>query len=153
MKSSPITQLSGVQWWLKKRSAYFLRNFILIFAIVGILAFAFSFLDLSTLKMSEILFLLLFGGGIVLFGIDQFVKWKQNKTITVTKYWYGTIIDAHMERNHKKKSRRYFITADVNGKTMEGSCLVQTYNLAQKGQQILLFTLSGDKVFCVHPEM
>lgn len=146
-------QLSGMQWWLKKRSAYFLRNGIMVFAILGILAFAFSHLDFSSLKISEILFLVLFGGVFVLVGADQLTKWKRSKEVTIAEGWYGTVIDMRMERNRRKKTRHYYITADVNGKIMDGICLVQTYNRAQKGQSILLFTLSGNKVFCVHPDM
>lgn len=33
---------------------------------------------------------------------------------------------------------------------MEGVCLTETDNRAKIGDKILLFTLKGDKVFCVH---
>lgn len=145
--------LSGVQWWLKKRRAYLMRNFLMIFGILGILGFAFSRLDLRELDMAEILFLVIFGGFMLLIGLGQLKKWAQSKHTTITNHWYGVITGTHIEHNRKKKSRHYYITADVNGKTMEGICLTQTYNQAQKGQRILLFTLSGDRVFCVHPEM
>ena len=156
MNQSPNTSvinLPGVQWWLKKRRTYLMRNFLMIFIILGIMGFAFSQLNLRELETPELIFLIAFGGFLLLIALGQLKKWAQSKHIQITNYWYGVITDTRSEYNRRKKSRRYYITADVNGKTMEGICLTQTFNRAQIGQQVLLFTLSGERVYCVHPDM
>lgn len=88
---------------------------------------------------------------LVFFSGYQLVLWGRSFRLNVTNYWFGTIVDMYCIRNRKRKIRSYRIVADVNGKTMEGVCLLRTYNLAKIGDQVLLFTLEGDRVFCVHP--
>ena len=61
MNQSPNTSvinLPGVQWWLKKRRTYLMRNFLMIFIILGIMGFAFSQLNLRELETPELIFLL-----------------------------------------------------------------------------------------------
>ena len=152
-QSTSVTNIPGIQWWLKKRRAHLLRNFLMLFFILGIMGFAFSQMNLRQLELPELLFLIIFGGFLLLIALGQFKRWLQSKNTHITNHWYGIITDTRMEYNRRKRSRRYYITADVNGKTMEGVCLTQTYNRAQVGQRILLFTISSDRVYCVHPDM
>lgn len=147
-----VNNLSGVQWWMKKRSSHHLKNGFKILIIVCVMALFFCTAGLDTIEFREILFLAVFFLFFVFFSGYQFYLWRRSLKWSINEYWYGTIVDMRCIRNKKKKIRGYRITADVNGKEMEGVCLRATYNRAVIGDRILLFRLEGDKVFCVHPD-
>ena len=76
--------------------------------------------------------------------------------IKVDEYWCGTITNFYIRRhgstNNRKK--RHYIVANINGKEIDARCMPQTYRKAQQGQQIIVFSVKGDRrLYCVHPEM
>lgn len=151
MSEMYINELPGLRRWMKKRSIYFFRNGVMTLAILCMLAFLFWAAEIDFKNVKEVLFLACFFLFVAFYSCYQFVLWIRSLKWNIGNYWFGTIVDMHCIHSAKKKIRSYRITADVNGKMMEGVCRVDTYNRAKIGDRILLFTLKGDKVFCVHP--
>lgn len=152
MSEMNIDELPGLRRWMKKRSHYYFRNGVLTLAILTMLGFLFWVAEIDDTNIKEVLFLACFFLFVSLYSCYQFVLWVRSFKWNIGNYWFGRIIALHCIYSAKKKIRGYRIIADVNGKTMEGACLVDTYNRAKIGDKILLFTLKGDKVFCVHPD-
>lgn len=151
MSEKNVNDLPGIRWWVKRRSSYYFRNGIIFLIIVCMMVFLFWTAkdDITSIKEAvPLVFMFLF---FLFFTGYQFVLWRRSFHWNITDYWFGTIVDTHCIRNRKRKIRSYRIIADVNGKTMEGICLLHTYNRAEIGDKVLLFTLEGDQVFCVHP--
>ena len=76
--------------------------------------------------------------------------------IKVEQCWFGTITNFYVHRygSTSNRKRRLYIVANVDGKEIDARCMTKTYRNAQVGQQIILFTIKGDKyLYCVHPEM
>ena len=152
MSEMNIKELPGLKKWMKKRSIYYFRNGAMTLAILCILTFLFWTAEIDIKNVKGILFLSCFFLFFALYSCYQFVLWIRSFKWNIGSYWFGTIVDMHCIHSAKKKIRSYRIAADVNGKMMEGVCLVDTYNRAKIGDRILLFTLKGDKVFCIHPD-
>ena len=150
-----IENLSGVQWWIKQKRKNFLSSFMFLFvilAIIGLMGFLGGVNSSAT--FSDMFGLLIF---ILLFGfitVSQLISYFRTFSWKIDRYWYGTITDMHRIKSSKGKTKRYIIIADVgNGKQLDGICLARTYQQAEVGQQILMFSLETDKIYCVHPEM
>ena len=152
MSEINANDFSGIRWWMRNRSKRYFLNGLKIVIILLVMLFLFGTAGLGKGNYEEILFLSCFFLFFLFFACYQFVLWVRSFKWNIRNLWTGTIIDTHCIRNSKKKIRSYRIIADVNGKTMEGVCLRATYNRAKIGDRILLFTLEGDKVFCVHPD-
>lgn len=156
-----IWNFSGFQWWIKRKRSQSLKGFlfILVFTIFFAACFIGPFISMGIQNVDS--------GAIMVLGfmslIFIFILWSQlkelirysSKSLEAEAYWLGDItgMDIEIKRSGKKRKRIYWIEADVSGKRMDGVCTLTTYNKAEIGQEILLFTFNGDKIFAVHPEM
>ena len=152
MNERNVNELPGIRWWMKQRSANYLRGGIFILVMVGIMSTVLFTAGLQDGNLKDMLFLFVFLLFFLLFAIYQFVLWGKSLKWDITEYWFGTVTDMYRYRKTRKSKKTHRIVADVNGKTMEGVCLPTTYNRARIGDRVILFTLDGDKVFCVHPD-
>lgn len=152
MTEKNINQLPGVCWWMRMRTKHHFRSGVIFLIIVIMMAVLFGMALKDISGFSEMVPLIILFGFFLFYTGYQFVLWKRSKQWNITNYWYGTVVDTYLIRRTKRRSRSYRIVADVEGKTMEGVCLLRTYNRAKIGDRVLLFTLEGDKVFCVHPD-
>jgi len=150
-----IEDFSGVKWYIKKRRAGFLSSFLFLFAILAVFVLMALAIGVSpSVTFSDIAALVIFIFVFGLFTVSQLMSYLNTFKWKVDRYWYGTITDMHRIKSSKGKTKGYIIIADVgNGKQLDGRCLATTYQQAEVGQQVLLFSLGTDKIYCVHPEM
>ena len=151
MSNDHVNSLPGIRRWMKRRSKHYFRNGITFLLVVCMMFFLLWTSADNTTGIKELVPLVIMFAFFLFFACYQFVLWYRSLHWNISQYWFGTVKDTYCIRNKKRKIRSYRIIADVNGKTMEGICLLSTYNQTNTGDQILLFTLDGDKVFCVHP--
>lgn len=153
-----IYNLSGFKWWCKQRR----NSSFLAIVFVAFFTFILGSSLISNLKantsadksgIAMLAFMLVFFGIMLLSILRTVIR---NMNIKVEEYWVGIITDFYIKRtgsSNRRKSRSY-IVANVNGKEMVARCMQETYRQAQHGQQIVMFTVKGDKrLYCVHPEM
>ena len=152
MSETSINKLPGVRWWMKRRSNYYFRNGVVVLLVVFMMGFLFWAAAPEIISIKEVIPLVVMFLFFLFFSCYQFVLWSRSLRWDIHNYWFGKIVDTYYVRNKKRKITSYRIIADINGKTMDGVCLRATYNRAKIGDRVLLFTLDGDKVFCVHPE-
>lgn len=148
-----IQSLTGFIWWTKKMRKKYFESCIMLFLIMTFFISIIWFAGIDKLTGKDIIFIaimvFLFGG----FGISQLKLYIRTFNWKIDRYWYGTITEIQRIKGSKGKTKGYRITADVGGKQLEGICLPRTYQQAEIGQQVLIFSLDSDTLYCVHPEM
>ena len=147
------SEFSGIRWWLKKRRRYYFQNVLTLAIFLGFFGPLFAQVPLDSLSRTDLLLIAPIALMLVFFTGYQLWQWIRSFNLKIHECQMGTIIDMYRVAKRRKNTRSYRIIADVNGKELEGYCNLRTYRMAQKGQKILLFSLGGDKLFCVHPEM
>lgn len=154
--------MSGFKWWCKQRrnGSFLAIAFLAFFLVTFCSGFSSSWktndisstsIDKGAMGMLAIMFIVF---AIMLFSILRAVI--RNMRIKVDEYWCGTITDFYIKRSgsSSNRKRRHYIVADINGKEMDARCMLETYRKAEKGQQIIVFRVKGEKrLQCVHPEM
>lgn len=148
-----MENLPGYLWWKKRKRAEMIKMAIMIIAMDIIVFWALSIIGFNSFKRAD----LLFGGFVLLFflvyGLYKLVLLIKSYTWKIDKYWYGVITGMYQTRHPNRRIKDSRIIATVNGKSMEGICLSQTYQCANIGDEVFLFTLGDDVVMAVHPHM
>ena len=147
------SEFSGIRWWLKKRRSYYFQNFLTIALFLCFFAPLFIQVPLDSLALTDLLLMAPIALMLVFFTVYQLWQWLRSYNLKIEDCQIGTITDMYRVANRHKKARSYLIIAQVNGKELEAHCNLRTYRMAEKGQNILLFSIGGDSLFCVHPEM
>lgn len=158
-----IYNMSGFKWWCKQRrnSSFIVVTFLAFFCVVFFKGIASNseiknnltsgVADKGAIAVATILGLMFLF--MVLSALRSTIR---SINVKVDEYWYGTITDSYIRRSgsSRNRKRRHYIVADVDGKEMDARCMIQTYRKAEKGQQIVVFKVKGEKrLYCVHPEM
>lgn len=144
---------SGFRWWKRQQRRRYFQTGIFLILLPAIIGAALYIAGLENYSTGEVLFAAAFLLSFIAYGFYQLVLLVQTYRWQPKQYWFGTILSAHITYLPNRRVRNWNIVAEVNGKQMEAICHPKTYRLAQPGQQILLFTVKGDKLYCVHPEM
>lgn len=145
-----IEQYSGYTWWLKKRKKYYRKNTMMIFLIVLIFSVALWVANKDNIEIMEFIFVTVFMLLFICVGVQQARRWLACNTLIIDNYHIGTVVSMRRNLKPNKKVKNYRITANVNGKELEGLCLLQTYGQVQPGDQVLVFCI-GDMIYCVQP--
>lgn len=148
-----IEESSAFKDWKRRRSKYYIQNTILIWGTVILISTGLIFAGVENFELKEILFaiilLLLFGG----VGAIQAKKWIKSKNQKIDACWFGTVTDMYRNLRQNKKVKNYRIVADVEGKTLEGMCLLETYKRVKVGDRVLLFTVGTETIYCIQLKM
>lgn len=147
------TEYSGIRWWLKKRRSYYLQNFLTIALFFGFFVPLFAQVPPDSLALTDWMLIAPIALMLVFFGVYQLWQWLRTYSLKIEDCWMGTVTDMYRVVKRRRNARSYRIIADIGGKELEGYCLLRTYRKAEKGDKVLLFTIGGDTIFCVHPEM
>lgn len=138
--------------WKKRRSRYYFQNSFLIFISIILIFIGLVFSGIQNLKIIETIFIIIFCLIFLVVGIDQMKKWIKSKSLKINEYWFGTATAMYRNLRHNKKVKNYRIVADVEGKVMEGICLLDTYKRIKIGDRVLLFTIGNETIYCIHLE-
>lgn len=156
MKDNPaetLRELSGYRWWNRQYRARCLKTSLWIYAVVAVIAAALYFAGLETFETWEVLFaaatLLFFAA----YGTYQLLLLLRSFFRKPTGCWFGTVKETRRILLPNRNTKALIITADVNGKPLDGICQSKTYYRAERGQKVVLFTFDEKNVYCVHPDM
>lgn len=148
-----IKELSGFKWWTQKMRKKYFESSIMLFIIMAFFIAILCLAGINNLSGKDIAFLvillLIFGG----LGVSQLMSYFRTFNLKIDRYWFGSITEFKKITGSKGKTKGYRITADIGEKQLEGRCLLRTYQEAKIGQQVLLFSVGSDTIYCVHPEM
>ncbi len=153
-----INELPAIKNFMKKRTKSFLKNFLFLALFIG----CFVSMIIATLnnensgaKITDFIPLFFFILIIAAFAVSSFIAWIRSFSEKVNEYWFVTISNMYIDRKRTNKGRikrKYYIVADVNEKNMEAQCSLKVYNRAQKGDEVLFFTIGDSEMYCVYPE-
>lgn len=146
-------EFSGIRWWLKKRRRYYFQNILTIALFFGFFGPLFLQVPADTMTMTDWMLIAPLALMMAFFGGYQLWQWLRTYRLKIQDCKMGTVKDMYRVVKRRKKSRSYRIVVDVNGKEVEAISQLRTYHKAEKGDKMLLFTIGGDTVFCVHPDM
>ena len=153
-----IYNLSGFKWWCKQRrnSSFLAIIFVAFFTFILGSSLISNLKENADTDKGSIGMLVLMLVVFCLILLSVLKTSIRNMKIKAESYWVGIITDFYIKKSGSSKNRktRHYIVANVNGKEMIARCMIQTYRQAEQGQQIIMFTVKGDKqLYCVHPEM
>lgn len=148
-----IEDMSGYRWWIRRKRSCYFQDFLTILFVLAAFVAGMYLIGFDTFETKEIIFVTVLVLLIFAFAMRQLLLTIKTFTWQIDAYWFGTITDMRRNLKSNKKLKNYRLTADVQGKSMEGICLTKTYYKAEVGQEILLFTIGTDVVYCVHPRM
>lgn len=148
-----IEDMSGYRWWIHRRRSCYFQDFLTILFVLTVFIIGMYFIGFNTFNIKELIFVAVLILLILVFAMRQLILALKTFTWKIDKYWFGTITDMRRNLKSNKKLKNYRLTVDVNGKSIEGICLTKTYYKAEVGQEVLLFTIGTDIVYCVHPRM
>lgn len=148
-----MNALSGYSWWKRNSRSRYTRLFFWILMICILITAVFLMIGFDNASRAEIvvcigmvLFLAMYDLYLLVLILRSF-RWQADAC------WFGVITDMSIIRLPNRHVKEYRISANVDGKIMDGICLSKTYYRAQKGQRVVLFTQGNDTVYCVHPDM
>lgn len=153
MDHHTLGSLSGFRWWKRRQRWRYFRIGIWLILLPAIIAIALWVAGLENYSSGELLFALAFLLFFVGYGLYQWFLLLQTFRWQPSQCWFGTVVSTHITRLPNRRIRDMRIVAKVGEKQLEGICEAKTYRMAQPGQRILLFTVKGDQLYCVHPEM
>ena len=157
-----IYNLSGFQWWCKKQrnTNLFALAFFILFTVLFGSTFVYNLksnqIDSANINNNDMFILVIIFLILFLVSLSLLKTTLSYINVKVNECYYGIITNfyIHREVRNGKNKRYYYIVANVNGKEMDVKCLFETYQKAQIGQQIVLFTIQGrESLHCVHPDM
>ncbi len=149
-----IEKTRSFRWWKRCQRRNHLRFFLYIVILLVIVALVVMNGGFQTETLGDALFGIVLLVFFVCYALYKLWMYFSSFFWRVDNYWYGTVKDMYTIRQiSRRRVRDRWIVANVNGKEMEGLCLTKTYNRAEIGDRVILFTIGKDTVYCVHRDM
>ena len=125
---------------------------VLITIVVAAITYICWIAGLDTFRKQDLLFGFAALGLFQVLAIRQFLLGQRIFHSKIERFWYGTVLAKHKVNYPNKRVKSYHITVKVSDESVYTNCLKKTYDTAQPGQRVLVFSIGASKRYCVHPD-
>ena len=144
---------SGIRWWLKHRKRRYAQNFFMMVLMTFLLVMLVLSAGIQSLGAMEICFMGAFILAALAVTVRMLLKWIHSDRVSITDCTMARVSQKHREHNNARNRKISYLLVEAEGKTQKAFCLPSTYKIAVPGENVLVFSLGGDRRFCVHPDM
>lgn len=142
-------------WWKKRQRKKYLESALMILFLEILIGTVGFYGQIETVELKDQIFGIV---GLGVFGAIAIYLLKQwRKSAQWKMEWYEWGIAKEKARYSSQDAvkrydrKRYYITAQISGRTIEGECEFETYKKAKSGEKVLVFEIGTKMIYAVHP--
>lgn len=139
--------------WKKRYRKRYISTSILIYVLLAIVFFVIGKMPHKNFSLPDIIFGVIASFCFIYLGIFYMYKWIKSASWKVEGGSFGEAIKKSRYSAHTvsrgRKWRRYYVTASVQGQSVEARCEFETYRQVERGDTILLFHVGGKEIFAL----
>lgn len=142
-------------WWKKRQRKIYLESALMILLLEILVGTVCFYGQTETVELKDQIFGIT---GLGIFGVIAIyflIQWRKSAQWEMEWYEWGIVKEkarySSQDAVKRYDRKRYYITAQISGRTIEGECEFETYKKAKSGEKVLLFEIGTRMVYAVHP--